>query len=132
MAHIIDKTDFTAPDIIKILDKNSDGYFKRADRQYKSWFAEEGLIYPDDAPANDDISEIVREALVLFVSMWVCRDNMGYDYRQVADGVQEDPYAIKYKEYKKSYNAERLRVNIDILKKRAVTKGTASGQIFRG
>lgn len=128
---IIDTSYFTADEIIKRLNDNPTGYFARAERAYCSWLEEEGVDVPDTMPTADQVSNIVIEALVEYVSMLVAKDLMGYTYRQVADGVEEDPWEVKYEKFKKSFNTARVRMTYDILSNRKISKGTASGQYFR-
>lgn len=94
---ILKSEDFTARDIKQAILKEP-RYLERGDAEYYSYLYEFGV---SDSEALRPVHNIVKEALIQYVSMIVSRDLMGYTYRQVADGVEEDPNKVKYDVYKK-------------------------------
>lgn len=125
--NIIEAQDITARDIRDAVNKEP-GYLKRANAQYYAFLDQFGIAESD---AYIPVNQIVKEVLIQYVSMLVVKDLMGYSYRQVADGVEEDPMKVKYDVYKADYKTEKAKLSYDILAKRKPQKGTASGRIFR-
>ena len=124
---ILKSEDFTARDIKQAILKEP-RYLERGDAEYYSYLYEFGV---SDSEALRPVHNIVKEALIQYVSMIVSRDLMGYTYRQVADGVEEDPNKVKYDVYKKDYKEQKAKLSFNILAKRVQSMGTASGRIYR-
>lgn len=127
MSKILINADFTTKDLQKAVIDNP-RYLEIAQTYYESLFDEFGIDYAD-APTK--AHNITKETTLSYISMRICADLKGYTYRQVADGVQEDPYQIKYKDYKTDWLMWKSRVTYDILLARKPQKGTASGVIYR-
>lgn len=124
---ILKPEDFTARDIKQAI-LNEPRYLERADAEYFSYLDEFGI---KDAEALRPVHNITKEALIQYASMLVVKDLMGYSYRQVADGVEEDPNKVKYDVYKSDYKDARAKLSYNILAKKRQSMGTASGRIMR-
>ena len=124
---ILKPEDFTAKDIKQAV-LNESGYLERTDAEYYSYLYEFGI---DEADAALPPSNIVKEALIQYCSMLVCKDLRGFNYRQVADGVEVDPYESKYDDYKTDYKEQKAKISRNILLKQTQSMGTASGRILR-
>lgn len=124
---ILKPEDFTARDIKQAI-LSEPRYLERGDAEYFSYLDEFGV---KDSEVLRPVNNIVKEALIQYVSMLIAKDLMGYSYRQVADGVEEDPNKVKYDVYKKDYKEAKAKLSYNILAKRRQSMGTASGRIYR-
>jgi hypothetical protein len=127
MGTILTCADFTAPDINKIVMENPI-YLERGDEYYLQMLCDFGVGVSPDYPKG----QAVKDALRLYVSMIICRDNMGYTYAQAADGNMSDPYETKYNIYRKDFSEAMRKINSAILTGRSIAGGVASGRILRG
>lgn len=124
---ILTQADFTTKDLQKAVLDN-ERYLEIAQTYYESLLDEFGVSLID---APEKSHNITKETVLAYISMRICADLKGYTYRQVADGVQEDPYKVKYDDYKTDWQMWKARVTYDILLTRKPQKGTASGVIYR-
>ena len=124
---ILTVDDFTTKDLQKAV-VDTPRYLEIAQTYYESLLDELGIELAD-APLV--AHNITKETVLFYTSKRICADLKGYTYRQVADGVQEDPYKVKYDDYNKEWLMWKTRITFDILMKRKPSKGTASGVIYR-
>lgn len=124
---VLTTADFTSRDLQKAVLDN-EAYLEVGETYYLSLLNEFG-IGEDEQPTT--VHDIVKQTVLARVNMRICSDLKGYTYNQVADGVSEDPYKVRYDDYKTDWLMWKSRVTYDILLCRKIQRGTASGRIFR-
>lgn len=105
-------------------------YLVQAEEYYEGLFSDYGLDFTTDKP--EVINNTIKRMLINYTNSQVCLNLIGPSYRQTIDGVQEDPYKIKYDQYIAKYKEDVVRVNKAALLNTVLDVTINSGRIGRG
>lgn len=103
--------------LIKDVVIHDDSYFDRADAALNDLAVE---LDVETADISDPIHYRVKEYLKAFVGYSVCEDLMGQSPQKlVEEGIQDDPYEVKLRHYKKVLPEKKALITEEILKDEA-------------